>query len=105
MDPIYGQKDLSAATVTDITSIAATAKGSVNFSVCNRNASSVKVRLALSATTATQAAKEYIEYDATIAANGVLERTGIYVKGLVYFTAYSDTANVSVTVTGPQEGA
>ena len=95
--------DLSATTVTDVYTVPASTLASCNVNVCNRNASSVKIRLALSDTTATQGADEYIEYDVSVPGNGVLERTGIVLAAGQIVTAYSDTADVSVVVTGVEE--
>ncbi|MBL4680852.1 MAG: hypothetical protein JKY88_09035 [Pseudomonadales bacterium] len=101
-----GTADLSAATITDVYTVPASTKTSVNVNVCNRNSTQVKVRLAISDTTVTQGNDEYIEYDAVITGNGVLERTGLMMDATNKFlTAYSDTANVSVVVTGIEEAA
>ena len=99
-----GVADLSATTITDIYTVPASTIASVNVNVCNRTASTVKVRLALSDTTVTQGNDEFIEYDVSIPANGVLERTAIMMDAGKIITAYSDTANVSVVVTGVEEG-
>lgn len=98
-----GTADLSATTVTDVYTVPASTIASMNISVCNRNSTIAKVRLALSDTTVTQGADEYIEYDQAIPANGVLERTGIILDASKIVTAYSDSANVSVVVTGVEE--
>ena len=98
-----GTADLSATTITDIYTVPASTLASVNVSVCNRNASPVKIRLAISDTTVTQGNDEFIEYDTEIPGNGVLERTGIALDATKIVTAYSDTASVSVVVTGIEE--
>lgn len=100
---LLGSADLSATTITDIYTVPASTLTSCNINVCNRNASVVKVRLALSATTVTQGATEFIEYDTQILANSVLERTGVILQAGKIITAYSDTANVTVVATGVEE--
>lgn len=94
--------NLSATTNTSVYTVSAGKVGSFQVNVCNRNSSQVKVRLALSAV-ATPTNDEYIEYDAIIAANGVLERTGLVLDATKIVVAYSDTANVSVVITGYED--
>ena len=102
---ILGKASLSATTITDIYTVPASTVATCNILVCNRNASAVVVRLALSATSVTQANDEFIEYGVTIPAYGVLERTGIMLQATKIVTAYSDTANVTVIVDGFEEAA
>lgn len=77
-----------------------TASFTVNF--CNRGTSPVLVRLAIAAALA-PANAEYIEYDAVIPANGVLERTGLAATAGKQVVVYADTANVSVNIFGFEE--
>ena len=55
----------------------------VTVSICNKNATPIKVRLAVAKTDPTgatlPAADDYLEYDTEILGNGVLERTGIVI--------------------------
>ena len=62
-------------------------------SLCNRGASSVNVRIAVCSTT-TPANGEYLEYDATVLAKGVLERTGIVIDAGKYIIVKASSANV-----------
>lgn len=100
-----GTADLAATTITDVYTVPASTITSANVSVCNRNASTVKIRLALSDTTVTQGNDEFIEYDTSIPPNGTFERNGIVLDATKILTAYSDTANVSVVITGVEEAA
>jgi hypothetical protein len=68
----------------------------------NTNATAVTVRIALSAT-GTPTAAEYIEYNAEIAGYGILERTGIALQAAKNLVAFSNTANVSISVYGVEE--
>jgi hypothetical protein len=102
---LLGKANLSATTITNIYTVPASTVATCNILVCNRNASAVTVRLALSTTSVTQATDEFIEYGVTIPANGVLERTGIMLQAAKIVTAYSDTANVTVIVDGFEEAA
>ena len=97
---ILGTADLLATTVTDVYAVPVDTLTSMNINICNRNSDSVLIRLALSATTGVQANSEYIEYETSIEAYGVLERTGVVMQADTIVTMYSDTANVSVVVTG-----
>lgn len=75
---------------------------SVNF--CNRTGGSAKVRLALTSGGA-PAATDWIEYDATVAANGVLLRTALALGAGQKVYARSDIADVTVMVFGIEGAA
>ena len=99
-----GAADLAATTNTSIYTVPASTVATVSINVANRNASSVVIRLMhLNGAIGTLANEDYIEYDVTIAANGVLERTGVIMAATHVIGAYSDTANVSVQVYGWEE--
>lgn len=102
---ILGKADLSATTITNIYTVPASTLSVFNILICNRNTSAVKIRIALSSTSVTQGTDEFIEYDTSIPANGVLERTKIMLDASKIVTVYSDTANVTVLVTGFEEAA
>ena len=99
---ILGTADVAATTLTTLYTVPATKIGVVNINLCNRGTAPVKVRLAVSAT-ATPALGEYIEYDATIAANSVLERTGFALDTGKNVVVYTDIATLSAVVTGFEE--
>lgn len=97
-----GAVDLAATTNTTVYTVPASKTASFSVNICNRNTSSVTVRLALSAT-GTPGVTEWIEYDAVIPGNGVLERTGLMLDTGKLVVAYSSTANVSVVAYGVEE--
>ena len=97
---IYGQVDLAAATYTTAFGPTVAAPGTYNVRFCNRNATSVTIRLSVSAASGTPGNAEFIEYGAVVPANGILENSAIVIQASKYITAYSDTANVSVAVWG-----
>jgi len=99
-----GAVDLAATTNTLVYTVPASKIATVNISIANRNASAIVIRLAhLNGAIGTLANEDYIEYGVTIAANGVLERTGIVMAATHTIVAYSDTANVSVQAWGWEE--
>ena len=70
-----------------------------NVSITNRNTTSIKFRIALSAG-GTPAVQEYIEYDTVLSGNSTFERTSLVLNASLNIQVYSDTANVGVTVYG-----
>jgi len=99
-----GAEDLAATTNTVLYSAPASTLATLNLSICNRGAVNVKVRIAiLDGAIGTLTDADYIEYDLNLAAQGVVERTGIVVSNLASVMIYSDTANVSAVCWGFEE--
>lgn len=95
-----GAFDLSAAADTQIYECPENTFAVVTVSVCNRqSAATANIRLALTDTT-TPGLDEYIEYDVELAARGVLERTGIVLRGGQYLYVRSSAASVTAVVYG-----
>ncbi len=94
-----GVADLSATTNTTVYTCPASTFTVASVSICNRNSTTVTVRLAV-ASSSTPAASEYLEYDVQLLANGVLERTGLVLDAGKLLVAYSSAANVSVVAMG-----
>lgn len=91
--------DLSAATNTTIYTCPADTFCVASINVVNRNTASVTVRIAVSAAdTPTNA--EWIEYDATILGNGVLERTGLALAAGQKIVVLTSTINVNAIAMG-----
>lgn len=99
---VLGSANLAATTNTTVYTVPAAKTTTCTVSICNRTSGNVKVRLAL-AVAGAPAVNEYVEYDCTIAANGVLERSGIVIDATKNIVAYSDTAGVSVVAYGFEE--
>lgn len=93
--------NLAATTNTIVYTPTAGKTGFFGFTVCNRNNTSVQVRLAL-ATTSTPTTADYIEYDATIPGNGILERNGLALSSNS-LVAYASTTGVNVVVYGTEQ--
>jgi hypothetical protein len=92
----------SLAATTNTTVVTFTTDTSVSVNMTNRTNTPVFVRLAVSvADTPTDA--EWINYDVTIPANGVLERTGLVCSSGEKIVAYASAVGVSVRVQGFEE--
>lgn len=99
---ILGQAAPSAATNTTVYTVPASTVATFTLSIVNRGGSVAKVRVAMSAT-GTPSSSEFIEYDATLSASGVLERTGLVMGATKNLVVYSDSADLSVSAFGFEE--
>lgn len=101
-----GASDLAATTNTSTYSVPASRKATVTVSFCNRNATSVTVRLAhVDGAIGVVASDDYLEYDATVPANGVLERSGITMAATHTLLTRASGTGVSAVVSGIEEDA
>jgi copper(I)-binding protein len=91
--------DLAAATNTTVYTVPAETFSVVTVNVVNRNSQSRNVRIAL-ASTDTPTDAEFVEYDAELIANGVLEKSGIVLNAGKKVVVYSDSTGVSAMVYG-----
>jgi hypothetical protein len=94
-----GVADLSAATNTTLYTVPANTFSVVTLSVVNRSASAVTIRIAMSSS-ATPADSEYLEYDTSLSAKGVLERTGLVIDAGKLLVVRSSAASVNAVVYG-----
>ena len=99
-----GGNDLAATTNTTVYTVPAGKVASCTVRFCNRTSVAVSVRLAMAAT-GTPANAEYLEYDAVIPANGVLEDSGLILEAARLVVTYASAAGVSVNVYGFEEAA
>lgn len=102
-----GKLGNAALAITTDTTLYTTPAGIVataTVSLCNRGPSDVRVRLAVAAANAPTVA-EYIEFDASLPAGGVLERTGVVCGPGEKIVVRADTANVSARAHGFEEVA
>jgi hypothetical protein len=101
---ILGSADLAATTYTGIYLVPEDTFSVVTVSICNKNSSSITVRLAIAKTDPTgatlPAADDYLEFETEILPNGVLERTGIVVDASRQIYARSSAAQTAVMVYG-----
>lgn len=101
-----GAVDLVAATDTLLYTVPASTRATVSISMCNRNASVAAFRIAaVDGLLVALADEDYIEYDSSVAQNGVLERTGIALAAGESIVVRSDLASVSAVLWGFEEAA
>jgi len=96
---VYGKSDLTATTWTEIVAPPASGVKVTTLNVVNRTDANRKIRVALSADT-TVTDEEYIEYNVTLPANGVLERTGIVCSASNGLYVWADGASVTAVAYG-----
>ena len=94
-----GIGDLAAATNTTLYTCPDNTFAVVTVSLCNRSASSTTVRVAVS-DLASPTDSEWIEFDATVLAKGVLERTGIVLKATEKIVVRSSGSGTSAVAYG-----
>ena len=94
-----GSADLAAATNTTLYTVPTDTFAVVTVSVCNRGASPCTVQLAV-CDTASPGADEYLEFDTSLSAKGVLERTGIVLDAGKLLVVRSSTTSVNAVVYG-----
>ena len=94
-----GTADLAAATDTTVYTVPGSTFAVVTVSLCNRSATARTVRIAI-CDTGTPGDDEYVEYDAEVLANGVLERTGLVLDAGKLLVVRSSGIDVSAVVYG-----
>jgi len=100
MSGLLGKADLEADTNTDIYTVPADRIATVNISLCNRADTPHRVHIALSDHPTDTDVADYIEYDTSIPAHGILERTGIVLSAGERVVVWADDYLVSVRVHG-----
>jgi hypothetical protein len=94
-----GTADLAAGTNTTLYTVPADTFAVVTVSVCNRGSTASNIQLAVSST-ATPTAAEYLEFDTSLSAKGVLERTGVVIDAGKFLVVRSSAVNVNAIVYG-----
>jgi hypothetical protein len=94
-----GTADLAAATKTTVYEVPASTFAVVTVSVCNRGASASNIQVSI-CDTASPGDDEFIEFDTSLSAKGVLERTGLVLKATEKIVVRSSAASVSAVVYG-----
>lgn len=94
--------NITSTAATTVYTVPAATFSVVSVNIVNRSSSAAAlIRLAV-ATSAAPGADEWIEFDSSLVANGVLERTGIVVKTgeLIVIQTTTATPSLSVVVYG-----
>ena len=94
-----GVADLAAATNTTLYTVPASTFSVVTVNLVNRGATAANVRIAI-ASSATPGDSEYIEFDVSLAAKGVLERTGVVMDAGKLLVVRSSATSVNAVVYG-----
>jgi hypothetical protein len=94
-----GTADLAAATNTTLYTVPVDTFAVVTVSICNRGASPCTVQLAI-CDTATPGTDEYLEFDTSLSAKGVLERTGVVIDAGKLLVVRSSATSVNAVVYG-----
>jgi hypothetical protein len=94
-----GTADLAAATNTTVYTCPTSTFAVATVSVCNRGATAATIQIAISSS-ATPSAAEYLEFDTSLSAKGVLERTGIVLDAGKLLVVRSSATSVNAVVYG-----
>jgi hypothetical protein len=97
-----GTANITTTSATTAYTVPATTFSVVSVNIVNRSSSAAAlIRLAVSSS-ATPGADEWIEFDSSLVANGVLERTGIVMDAgkLIVVQTTTSTPTLSVVVYG-----
>jgi hypothetical protein len=94
-----GSVDLAAATNTTLYTCPADTFTVLTVSVCNRGSTTATIQLAV-CDTATPGADEYLEFDTSLTAKGVLERTGIVLDAGKLLVVRSSAISVNAVAYG-----
>jgi uncharacterized protein (UPF0248 family) len=97
-----GAADLVAATSTLLYTVPAEVIATVNVRFTNRGESETKIRLAIGSGASVSDA-DFVTYDQSLPAHGIIEDTGIVCSPNENVWAYSESADVSVRVHGFEE--
>ena len=95
-----GVNDIPATTDPTVYTCPASTFAVVTVSLCNRNSTTARdIRIAVT-TSGTPSDAEYIEYDASLLAKGVLERTGLVLAAGQRIVVRASATDVSAVVYG-----
>lgn len=99
---VLGQAAPAATTNTTVYTVPAATVAVTTISIANTTVSPIAVRLAVAAL-ATPTTSEFIEYDTVIAANGVLERSGVVMNATEKVVVFASAVGLAVSVYGYEE--
>lgn len=101
---VLGQSNPSATTATTLYTVPSATKAVVStITVCNQAASAATFRIAVRPDAESLAAKHYVAYDSTVAANDTTALTlGITLDAADVVTVYASTATLSFNAFGSE---
>jgi hypothetical protein len=94
-----GTADLAAATNTTVYTCPADTFAVLTVSVCNRGSTAATIQIAI-CDTSTPGNDEYLEFDTSLSAKGVLERTGIVLDAGKLLVVRSSAVSVTAVAYG-----
>ena len=93
-----GTANITTTANTTIYTVPASTFAVVSVSICNRNSTTAAlIRIAV-ASSASPQADEWIEYDTSLVASGVVERTGLVMKATEVLVVQISSATPTVSV-------
>jgi len=93
-----GTANITTTANTTIYTVPASTFSVVSVSICNRNSTTAATIRVAVATSATPGLDEWIEYDTSLVASGVVERTGIVMKATEVLVVQVSSATPSISV-------
>lgn len=96
-----GKADLAATTDTDLYTAPALTVTTANVEFCNRTAAAIPIRLAVRS--GALGNSDYLMYDFSLPANGVVVRSNVVLSASEIITARAAAVGVSVRVHGFEE--
>jgi hypothetical protein len=93
-----GTANITTTANTTIYTVPASTFSVVSVSICNRNSSTAATIRVAVASSATPGLDEWIEYDTSLVASGVVERTGIVMKATEVLVVQVSSATPSISV-------
>jgi hypothetical protein len=97
-----GTANITTTANTTVYTVPASTFSVVSVSICNRNSTTAATIRVAVCSSATPAVDEYIEYDTSLVASGVVERTGLVMDTgkILVVQVSSATPTISVVVMG-----
>ena len=93
-----GTANITTTANTTIYTVPSSTFSVVSVSICNRNSSTAATIRVAVASSATPQLDEWIEYDTSLVASGVVERTGIEMKATEVLVVQVSSATPTISV-------
>ena len=93
-----GTANITTTANTTIYTVPSSTFSVVSVSICNRNSSTAATIKVAVASSASPGLDEWIEYDTSLVASGVLERTGLVMKATEVLVVQVSSATPTVSV-------